>query len=249
MKTNNQTDGAACPLAAPRLYESNALRRATGDTLRPGGLTLLKQALQQVNWPAGSRVLDIGCGTGATATYLRQTHGLQAVGLDLSEQLLGQGAAAHPELPLILSRAETLPIANGSLRGLTCECVLSLIKDPPGTLREFSRVLACGGQLVLSDIYRRRDITDQELPGNCCLAGAASREQLLDRLQKAGFTVQRWEDHSRLLAELAARLAWLNGSLTEFWSQFSADGDGRPMQKAVQAMRPGYCLVIAAKQS
>ncbi len=248
MKTNSETSGAVCPLAAPRLYETNALRRATGDTLRPGGLSLLKEALQQVSWPAGSRVLDIGCGSGATATYLRQTHDLQAMGLDLSEKLLAEGAAAHPELPLIRSRAETLPIADGSLRGLTCECVLSLVKDPLGTLREFSRVLASDGQLVLSDIYRRREISDQELPGNCCLAGATSREQLLDWLQKAGFTVQLWQDRSRLLAELAARLAWLNGSLTEFWSQFSADGNGQPMQRAVQAMRPGYCLVVAAKQ-
>jgi hypothetical protein len=127
--------------------------------------------------------------------------------------------------------------------------VLSLVKDPRGTLREFFRVLNAGGQLVFSDIYRRREITDQELPDNCCLAGATSRELLFDWLHKAGFKIQLWQDRSNLLAELAARLAWQNGSLTEFWSQFAANGDGRPMQQAVQAMRPGYCLVVAAKQS
>lgn len=192
-------------------------------------------------------MLDIGCGTGATAAYLREIHGFQAIGLDLSEQLLNEGAAAHPDLPLIRSRAEALPIADGSLTGLTCECVLSLTQDPVGTLREFFRVLTAGGQMVFSDIYRRRDITNQDLPDNCCLAGATSREQLLDWLHKTGFKVHLWQDRSPLLAELAARLAWLNGSLTEFWSQFAADGDGRPMQQAVQAMRPGYCLVVAAK--
>lgn len=249
MKTSRTSGGAACPLAAPRLYETDILRRAAGNTLRPGGLTLLQEGLQQVNWPAGTRVLDIGCGTGAAAAYLRRTHSLEAIGLDLSEQLLNEGTAANPGLPLIRGRAETLPIADGSLDGLTCECVLSLVKDPPGTLREFSRVLKTGGQLIFSDIYRRRDIADQELPDNCCLAGATSREHLLDWLHRSGFKVQLWQDRSRLLAELAARLAWQNGSLTEFWSQFSADGDGRPMQQAVQAMRPGYCLVIAAKQS
>ncbi len=194
-------------------------------------------------------MLDIGCGTGATAAYLRHTYSLQAIGLDLSEKLLNEGAAASPGLPLIRGRAEALPIADGSLDGLTCECVLSLVKDPLGTLREFSRVLNTGGQLLLSDIYRRRDVKDQELPDNCCLAGATSRDCLLAWLHQAGFKVLLWQDRSHLLAELAARLAWQNGSLTDFWGQFAADGDGRPMQLAVQAMRPGYCLVVAAKQS
>lgn len=248
MKTNSSSGGAACPLAAPRLYETSALRRATGDTLRPGGLSLLQIALQQTNWPAGGRVLDVGCGIGTTAVYLRQTHRLQAMGLDLSAQLLGEAAIANPELPLIRGRAEILPIGDSSLAGLTCECVLSLVKDPLNTLREFHRVLAKDGQLILSDIYRRRDIKDKDLPGNCCLAGAHNRDQLLDWLQQAGFSVQLWQDHSRLLAELAARLVWQHGSMEDFWSQFSADGDGRPMQHAVQAMRPGYCLMIASKK-
>lgn len=248
MKTNSPSGGAACPLAAPLLYETDALRRATGDTLRPGGLSLLQKALQQVHWPAATRVLDIGCGIGATAAYLRQVHGLEALGLDLSGQLLAEGATAHPMLPLIRGRAEALPIADSALAGLTCECVLSLVTDPLSTLREFSRVLTAKGQLILSDLYRRRNMTDQKLPDNCCLAGATSREQLVSWLQAAGFRVQLWEDHSHLLAELAARLVLLHGSMTDFWGRFAADGDGRPMQQAIKAMRPGYCLVIATKQ-
>jgi len=248
LKTSNPSGGAACPLAAPRLYETRTLRRATGDTLRPGGLSLLQTALQQTAWPVGARVLDIGCGMGVTASYLRQAHGLQAMGLDLSTQLLGEAALAHPELPLIRGRAEALPIADGALAGLTCECVLSLVREPATTLKEFYRVLATGGQLIFSDIYRRREIKDKELPDNCCLAGANSRELLLDWLHQAGFSVHLWQDHSRLLAELAARLVWQHGSMVDFWSQFSADGDGRPMQQAVRALRPGYCLVIAKKE-
>jgi arsenite methyltransferase len=247
LRTSSPSGGATCPLAAPRLYETDALRRATGDTLRPGGLSLLQTALQQTTWPTGGRVLDIGCGIGVTAAYLRQAHGLQAMGLDLSARLLGEAAASHPELPLIRGRAEELPFADGSLMGLTCECVLSLVRDPLQTLREFHRVLAAKGQLILSDIYRRRELENKELPGSCCLAGANSRERLLAWLGQAGFSVRIWQDHSQLLAELAARLVWQHGSMTDFWSKFSSDGDGGPMQQAVQAMRPGYYLVIASK--
>lgn len=247
MKTSSPSGGAACPLAAPRLYETVALRRATGDTLRPGGLSLLREALQHIDWPEGARVLDIGCGTGASAAYLRRTRKLQAMGLDLSAQLLGEAASAHPQLPLLRGRAEVLPVADGALTALTCECVLSLVADPPTTLREFHRALIPGGQLILSDLYRRRAVADRDLPGNCCLKGATSREQLLGWLGQAGFSVRLWQDCSQLLAELAARLAWQHGSLSEFWGQFAADGDGRPMQQAIRAMRPGYCLIVADK--
>lgn len=247
MKTSSKPSGAACPLAAPRLYETSALRRATGDTLRPGGLSLLREALQHSNWPAGAQVLDIGCGTGATAAYLHREHDLRAMGLDLSVQLLKEAASQHPDLPLIRGRAEALPVADNSLAGVTCECVLSLTSDPALTLREFQRVLAPGGRLILSDLYRRQEPQSGTLPDNCCLAGATSHEQLIDWLQGAGFILRVWQDRSHLLAELAARLVLLHGSMSAFWSQFSANGDGQPMQQIVQAIRPGYFLLIADK--
>jgi arsenite methyltransferase len=235
----------ACPLAAPRLYETNVLRQVTGDTLRPGGLALLQEALQQIDWPPGTRVLDIGCGIGATAAYLRREHGLRALGLDLSARLLSEGAACHPKLPLVRSRAEELPVADGALEGLTCECVLSLVSDPFRTLEEFRRVLAPGGQLILSDLYRRKESCGGSLPGNCCLPGTVNREQLQTWLEKAGFKILLWQDRSHLLAELAARLVLQHGSMTAFWARFAPDGDGRPIHQAVQAIRPGYYLTLA----
>lgn len=247
MKINSLKDVAACPLEAPRLYETDALRQATGDTLRPGGMALLREAMKQIDWPPGARVLDIGCGIGSTAAYLRRAHGLEAMGLDLSARLLEEGAARHPGIPLLRGRAEALPVADGVLAGLTCECVLSLTCDPAGALREFHRVLKPGGRLLLSDLYRRRNLEKDAHPGNCCLTGAFNREQLLGYLHGAGFNVQLWQDRSHLLAELAARLVLLHGSMTAFWAQFSAEGDGRSLQESVQAIRPGYFLVIADK--
>jgi arsenite methyltransferase len=240
-----KTNSPACPLAAPRLYETDVLRQATGATLRPGGLALLQEALGHIHWPPGARVLDIGCGVGATAAYLCRNHNLQALGLDLSAQLLAEGAACHPNLPLIRGRAEELPVADGALEGLTCECVLSLVSDPFGTLKEFQRVLRAGGLLILSDLYRRKESSGEGLPGNCCLPGTVSREQLQTWLEKVGFKVLLWQDRSHLLAELAARLVLQHGSMAAFWGQFAPDGEGWPIHQAVQAIRPGYYLTLA----
>jgi arsenite methyltransferase len=240
-------DGGVCPLTAPRLYETNVLRQATGATLRPGGLALLREALRQIDWSPGARVLDIGCGIGATAAYLRREHGLRALGLDLSARLLSEGAASHPDLPLVRSRAEELPVADGVLEGLTCECVLSLVSDPFQTLKEFRRVLTPGGRLILSDLYRRKESFGGGLPGNCCLPGTVSREQLQTWLEKAGFKILLWQDRSHFLAELAARLVLKHGSMAAFWAQFASDGEGESVHQAVQAIRPGYFLVLAEK--
>jgi len=249
MNNPSLTGGSACPLGAPRFYETDALRQATGDNLRPGGLELLREALQQVDWPSEARVLDIGCGIGTTAAHLRKDHGLRAMGIDLSAHLLCEGAGRHPKLPLVRGRAENLPFADESLAGLTCECVLSLVNNPQRTLGEFRRVLTPNGYLILSDLYRRQENSATGLPENCCLAGAVTRKQFLGWLHEAGFSVRLWRDRSHLLAELAARLVLLHGSMSSFWGRFTDDGDGRAMQQAVQAIRPGYFLLIAQKSS
>ncbi|MEZ4600853.1 MAG: class I SAM-dependent methyltransferase [Syntrophotaleaceae bacterium] len=241
------SSGITCPLGAPHLYETEALRQATGETLRPGGLTLLQEAMKLLHWPAGSRVADIGCGIGSTAAYLREKHGLQTFGIDLSARLLGEAASRHVDLPLVRGRAENLPFADGSLAGLTCECVLSLTRDPDRTLQEFQRVLAPGGTMVLSDLYRRKNADAGSVPKNCCLSGAVSRERLFNWLHEAKLEIKVWQDRSHLLAELAARLVLLHGSLESFWEQFAPNSEGHSLHQAVQAIRPGYFLLIARK--
>lgn len=246
MKTNSTA--AVCPLTKPNLYESVALRRATGKTLRPGGLSVLEHALEHYPYKAGSRVLDIGCGLGATVDHLRNKWDLRAAGLDMSRKLLNEGVRCIPTLPLLQGRAESLPILSNHFDGLVCECVLSLVTDPARTLAECHRILKTGGRMILSDIYRRNPLDGIPMvPCRRCLDGASTREQLLDWLGQAGFVLRCWEDHSYLLAELAAKLVWLHGSMADFWQGFSGANDGHQMEQAVRSMRPGYYLIVAEK--
>ena len=78
-------------LTAVRPFEqiSNAPFTATG--IRPGGLDLTRKVLERSKLSADSRVLDVGCGTGATVEYLRRFHAIRAVGIDSSVMLLGRG--------------------------------------------------------------------------------------------------------------------------------------------------------------
>jgi SAM-dependent methyltransferase len=224
-------------------YEREDVRRATGETLRPGGMVLTERALALCRFPAGARVLDLGCGTGATLARLREV-GLAAVGLDRSASLLA--LAEVRRVPLLAGRAETLPLAGDCLDGVFCECVLSAVDRPEATLAEIARALRPGGLLVLADLYLRPGPAAQATAKGCA-GGAVHRDALLGRLVRQGLSPLRFEDHTPLLAELSCRLVFELGSARRVVSMITGrdpvcDGAGpRP--------RFGYCLVVAAKES
>ena len=215
-------------------YESGPLREVTGLAIRPGGLALTDRALDFCRFPAGARLLDVGCGAGATVEHLRSRHGFDASGVDLSRVLLAEGLGRNPALALAEGAAEALPFAAETRDGVLCECVLSLLQEPQVALAEFRRVLRPGGYLILSDLYSRDATTGIAAQG--CGRGELTRGELAGLLSENGFATLMWEDHTHLLRELAARLILTSGSL---------EGLGCTTTRAGQ--RPGYYLLVARK--
>jgi arsenite methyltransferase len=234
------------------LYESPALRSVSGPVLRPGGFELTTRGLTCCDLTPGAPVLDVGCGTGATVDYMRQHHGLAAVGLDVSTALLEEGSRTFAGLPLVRGRAEQLPMADGSFGAVLCECVLSLCQDPLIVLGELRRILQPGGYLVLTDVYTLGPdaATGTGVPSvRCCLQGAVSRTTVEARITATGYHQLRWEDHSERLRQLAARIVWTYGSLSAFWSAVAGPGSAGEMAgiSAGGCRRPGYFLSVARK--
>jgi len=236
---------------SPSLYESPALQAVTGPALRPGGLELTRRSLALCDLPAGARVVDIGCGTGVTVHYLRRHCRMEAFGLDRSSGMLGRARQRDPGLPLIQGEAACLPFRDRRLSAVMCECVLSLVENVDAAWREFYRVLAPGGLLVLADVYARApdhagDLTS--LPVTCCLKGAKSRDELVNRMQRSGFTLLVWEDHSEALKRLAAQLVFACGSLQALWGTADTGAAVNAYPSAVRRARPGYFLAVARKE-
>ncbi|MBU4278607.1 MAG: methyltransferase domain-containing protein [Proteobacteria bacterium] len=234
--------------AAP--YESPELRRVTGPALRPGGLALTERAVELCGFAPGERVLDIGCGLGTSVHHLAEAHGFNALGLDLSPMMLAQARQEHPGLVLLRGEASALPLASASLHGVFLECVLSLAASPSAALAECYRVLRPGGWLVLSDLYFRAPqlvAVDSPLPG--CLGGARGREGWQDMVRAAGLELTIWEDHSDYLRQLAAQLAWSQGSATALWGDCGSGDSCRDMNEKIARVRPGYFLLLARKKA
>lgn len=239
------------------IYERIAAGLGADGFMRPGGIALTQIAVSRCSFPSGARVLDSGCGLGGTVAYLIQHHHLRAFGIDPSWTILRLGHARDAALPLITADGVALPFGDATWDGVFAECSLSLANDAAGMLMECRRVLRDGGRLVLSDVYLREARARDEvrcLPSCCCLAGARTREELLEMLTGCGFQTVYWEDHSSTLKTFAAQLILSHGcSIEELWQRTAQDqGETTTLlelRKVVAKTRPGFFLLVAHKSA
>jgi SAM-dependent methyltransferase len=99
------------------------------------------------------RGLEAGCGdasfTPEFAQYFRETHAV-----DISEAQVQQNRVAHPKIHFQQhDLSKPLPYADGFFDAVWCSEVLEHLFDPLYALREFNRVLAPGGQLLVTVPY------------------------------------------------------------------------------------------------
>ncbi|TGE34426.1 DVU_1556 family methyltransferase [Desulfosporosinus sp. Sb-LF] len=238
-----------------KLYESDVLRLTTGDTLRPGGFSLTDLGVESCDFLPGARVLDVGCGSGATVERLVSLYQLRATGLDPSEVLLESGKKKNPGLNLIRGLGEDLPFPANHMDGVLAECALSVMEDLDQVLIEIFRVLKPGGLLVANDVYARNPDGIkglQELNLNSCIRRALPKEQLINKLLKQGFNIVNWSDHTNLLTQLTVNLIMTHGSMTKFWLKSSScSGSVDPIlaQAAIKEAKMGYFQLIAKKEA
>ena len=102
----------------------------------------------------GSRVLDIGCGSG-DFTALLQDRGMNCFGLDLSHGLLRQAQRRDARIAWLMGDAETLPFADGTFDCVVLSGLVHHLPDPAACARETFRVLRRGGRFVAFDPNRR----------------------------------------------------------------------------------------------
>jgi SAM-dependent methyltransferase len=163
------------------------------DLRRPGGFRLTERVLALGNLFPGARILDVGCGSGATVAFARE-RGLEAFGLDpeLEDPLGGRALRAL---------GEALPFAAGSLDAVLLECSLSVTSDPARVLEEARRVLRPRGRLLLTDVFAK----GAPFRGGGGLGRVEPLDSILEGIRGAGFGILFQEDASRDLAAFLAQ--------------------------------------------
>jgi len=107
-----------------------------------------RRSVRALALPAGSRVLDLACGTGDLCTELVRS-GHRPVGVDLS---FGMLVAARTRAPLVHADVLGLPVPDGAVDGVTCGFALRNLEDLPRFFTELARVVRPGGRIALLEV-------------------------------------------------------------------------------------------------
>jgi ubiquinone/menaquinone biosynthesis C-methylase UbiE len=122
----------------------------------------------------GQRVLDVACGTGVVARRAAELVGPggKVVGLDLNAGMLAVARANNPAGAVEWRDGDglALPFADASFDVVSCQHGLMFFPDRLRGLREMRRVLAPGGQVVVSTWGHLADS-----PGYAALSAALAR--------------------------------------------------------------------------
>lgn len=233
------------------VYEKDTIAKVLGETLRPGGYDLTEKAIEYCNLSPKNKILDLGCGLGATIGYLLEKHNINAIGIDPSEKLLNMAKERYKLSDFFLGRGENLPFPDEIFDCIFAECTLSLMEDLDSVFKEVYRVLKKDSVFVISDIYANNPEYVEVLhnmPINCSLKGMHDINKLQENLSKKGFIIEYFEDYSYFLKSLLAQIVFSFGNMESFWSEVMGSyNDVYSFQKTIKACKPGYFFMIAKK--
>lgn len=159
----------------------------------------------------GSRVLELGCGTGNYITTLRSQVGCECVGVDPSAEMLEQLRARGSDVVTLQNPAERLELASERFDLVYSVDVIHHIKDRRRAFAEAFRVLREGGSIVTATdsewIIRHREILAVYFPETVDveLARYPRMERLHEEMLGAGFVDLREEmvEHTCELTDAA----------------------------------------------
>jgi SAM-dependent methyltransferase len=115
----------------------------------PHNTPLFRALLDATSAGSGTRLLDVGCGTGLMLQLASQ-RGAQVSGVDVAPGLLAVARERLPEADLWLADMDRLPLADASFDAVVGANTFQFAGDPPGALREAARVCRPGGAVAAS---------------------------------------------------------------------------------------------------
>lgn len=114
----------------------------------PAAASLRRTTYRALALQPGSRVIDVGCGTGLAVGEMADL-GATATGVDVDARMVQAARRRRPTLDLRQAGADALPIPDGELTAYRADKVFHELSDPRQSLGEAHRALTCGGRLAL----------------------------------------------------------------------------------------------------
>ena len=183
---------------------------------------LVDHVASQLDLAEDQRVLDIGCGYGATSRQLARDYHVNITGLTVSEaqhRYASACAAEHPRVEILLRNWLDNHLDPESIdRVVSIECI-SHIVDKPKYFREVARVLKPGGRAVIIAWLTGEQPTPYQIRyflEPICREGRlpsmASESEYAEMIANAGLWLARFADLTKEVRSTwsicARRVAW-----------------------------------------
>jgi cyclopropane fatty-acyl-phospholipid synthase-like methyltransferase len=189
-----------------------------GDDVGQSGWTTadeLERFAARLDLQAGSRLLDVGCGSGGPALRLAETTGASVVGIDVLPEAVATATRLAEERGLDdratfvqVDAGGRLPFEDASFDAVVSVDAMCHLPDRLDILRELHRVTSPGGRVLFTDpTIVTGLVTDAELAARSAIgvyvfSAASANERLL---AEAGFELLDSEDLTENMAAVAGR--------------------------------------------
>lgn len=174
-----------------RIAGEYARRSFTELTHKPADCHILDTFADRVT----GRVCDLGCGPGQVARYLRD-RGVDVVGMDVSPGMLKEARRLNPDIDFFLGDMRVLPVGDEAWGGIAAFYSIVHVprRDVPAVLKEWHRVLAPSGQLLLTFHLGNTQHRSNDCWGLPVELDYTSfvPDEMQDYLTKAGFSIEGW---------------------------------------------------------
>jgi len=182
----------------------------------------LDDLIRAADITAGSRVLDLGCGSGMIAEYLSDQTGAHVTGIDFIPQAIAD-AQARTQSKRNRLDFRAMDMSHLDFPPAIFDVIISIdtlyFTDIYETLRPIGRMLRPAGRLVaFFDQSCGPDTPLEQYPSDCILP---DNTDLAQALRNLGWTYRTWDYSDAMLAHLRRRRPVLD----ELKARFEAEGN------------------------
>jgi ubiquinone/menaquinone biosynthesis C-methylase UbiE len=211
----NDLDAAPVGACCSIIYSHPLATWLIGESFHPGGLALTDELARLTELGPDKRLLDAGCGRGASTVHLAESTGCEAVGLTLESdgvergRQLAESRGVGDRVNVVQDDILHLDTTIGVFDVVLMECVLSTLEQKPESLRHLYRITRPGGYIALTDVTVSGELP-QQLKGSIgaalCMADARDLDEYMSMVEEAGFRVREYRSAKEAVQQMIKKI-------------------------------------------